>query len=123
MKGIFIFVLIVLMVPLLFTSISEIGSNKEQELTGFSVRDIQYIESIGYVDIGNGVWQATASTTLIETIFYEFDYSPIYEAWNYKGVIQYMRVANFQSIQVVGFGGYTVSTVNATTKLYGGDVS
>lgn len=88
----------------------------QQELKGFSARDIQFIESIGFVDNLDGSWSITVPVTPFGDRYYYFDYQPT----SIHGKVIAIRMVNTNQLNIL-MNDLGISVGNLT--LWGGDVS
>lgn len=91
----------------------------QQELKGFSARDIQFIESIGFVDNLDGSWSISITSLSTTPYFTYFDYKPIDSLA--KNTVIAIRISGSTQIQVLYDSG--VQFASGTYTLWGGDVS
>lgn len=117
MKNIFIAIIVIVMLPLFFASMTE--KDGSQELKGFTARDIQYIESIGFVDNNDGSWTINITGLTSHLSWYFFEYKPYNTTY---GIIEAIRVDNATNLLIMYYGGYYRNVVTSMT-LWGGDVS
>lgn len=119
MKEKIITAILVIIVGIILLPLAKFNEKQDtQELKGISARDIQFIESIGFVSNNDGSWTLTISGLTTSGVFYYFDYKPI----TFKGKIDALRIST--SSQVTVLMGELNDTYNGgTITLWGGDVS
>lgn len=96
------------------------GNNDNDELKGFSVRDIQYLESIGFIDNLDGSFTITLTGLTPSVVGYTFEYMPYNSDY---GNIMMITVLGNNSLRLQLQGGFRQDKVGGTLTLWGGDVS
>lgn len=120
MKDKIITAILVLIVGLFLLPLAKFNDQQDtQELKGFSARDIQYIESVGFIDNNNGSWTLTLSALPSNNNFYVFDYQPL----GISGKITHFK-SNGGAQAFVIYYGVNISIISGGTfTIWGGDVS
>lgn len=99
------------------TGFGVISNNEQtQELKGFTARDIQFIESVGFIDNLDGSWSITVPVTPFGDRYYYFDYQPT----SIHGKIIAIRMVNTSQLNIL-MNDLALSVGNLT--IWGGDLS
>lgn len=122
MKDKIITAILVLIVGLFLLPLAKFNDQQEtQELKGFSARDIQFIESVGFVDNLDGSWTFVFGGPTPTKIYY-FDYQPYaINGGVFRGKLNGLQVLGGTSIAMYTLEDRIVATT--TIVLWGGDVS
>jgi hypothetical protein len=123
MKDKIITAILVIIVGIILLPLAKFNDTQEtQELKGFTERDIYYIESIGFVDNGDGTWTLNINSNLPPLFAtYWFEYQPL--GPNGKIMAMAIRTSSDNQLQVVVDGSINIIVGPTTYTLYGGDVS
>lgn len=118
MKDKIITAILVMIVGIFLLPLAKFNDQQEiHQLQGFSARDIQYIESIGFVDNLNGSWTINITSLVSGPTLYYFDYQPV----STRGKIIAMRVRTATQLGVLLDGQEDI--LNGMFTIWGGDVS
>lgn len=125
MKEKIITAILVIIVGIILLPLAKFNEKQDtQELKGISARDIQFIESIGFVDNLNGSWTLTTISVVSSTIYY-FDFIPIVLYSDVQRThILGIQVLSVNVLRVLN--GNNLVDLNISTSsitIYGGDVS
>lgn len=120
MKDKIITAILVLIVGLFLLPLAKFNDQQvTNELKGFSARDIQFIEQIGFVDNLDGSWTLTLTGLTPSPYFTYFDYKPI-DSLAQNRVIA-IRISSTTQLQILYESG--IQFTSSTFTLWGGDVS
>lgn len=96
------------------------NNDQTQELKGFSARDINALETLGFIDNLDGTWTVTINNNLPSSYtLYWFDYQPM----SVHGKIEAIRTNSSNQLQIVTMGAIPIISGSTTYTIRGGDVS